>query len=115
MKTGSVLNQVSTIAAGDRYGTALTRDRKIYTWGINEDMQLGFDSDVGNSGIHESWTAKLKEDITDAERVSAGYSHTAVYKLNGEVYTWGKGSAGELGNGENFDYYTPRLVRQGYY
>ncbi|MDE5831046.1 MAG: hypothetical protein K2H53_05435 [Clostridia bacterium] len=77
-------------------------------------MQLGFDSDISNSGVHESWNAILKEDITDTERVSTGYKHTSVYKQNGEVYTWGKGQDGQLGNGENFDYYAPQLVRKRY-
>ena len=61
-------------------------------------------------GIQESHIAKLKEDITNVERVTAGYKHTSVYKEDGNVYTFGEGENGELGNGENFSYYVPQLV-----
>ncbi len=111
----NVLTQVVEVSSGDKYGVCVTSDKKVYTWGTNENMQLGFDNDITSSGVQESWIAKLKEDITDAHRVTAGYKHTSVYKDTGEVYTFGLGSSGQLGNGENFDYYTPQLVRKRHY
>lgn len=60
--------------------------------------------------MQESHIALLKEDITNVERVTAGYNHTSVYKEDGNVYTFGEGENGELGNGENFSYYVPQLV-----
>ena len=61
-------------------------------------MTLGFDNETAEGGISESTYAKLKEDIAEVERVTAGYSHTSVYKEDGNVYTWGQGANGELGN-----------------
>ena len=104
------LENVAEISAGDKYGIAVTNTGKVYTFGINRHQTLGISNELNAGGIEESHIAILKEDIQDVERVTAGYVHTAVYKENGNVYTWGNGKDGSLGNAENFDYYIPQLV-----
>lgn len=42
--------------------------------------------------------------------MNARISHTVVYKKDGNVYTFGAGEDGELGNGENFNYAEAQLV-----
>ncbi len=107
---GAVLENVIEVSAGDKYSVIVTKDNKVYTFGINKNGELGFDKDINNEGIAEAWYATLKENITDVTRVSAGYNHTSVYKQNGEVYAFGLGENGELGNDEYFNYYEPQLV-----
>ncbi|MBO5478752.1 MAG: cadherin-like beta sandwich domain-containing protein [Clostridia bacterium] len=110
IKDGSILENVSEVSAGDKYSIATTKDGKVYTFGINQTMQLGVSNDLNANGIQESLYAILKEDITEVERVEAGYTHTAVYKQNGEIYTWGQGVEGELGNGTNHNIEQAQLV-----
>ncbi len=107
---GNILGNVIEVSAGDKYSIVVTDEHKVYTFGINEYGELGFNQDASSGGKAEYWNATLKEDIAEVERVSAGYNHTSVYKQNGEVYTFGQGENGELGNEEYFNYYTPQLV-----
>ncbi len=88
---GNVLENVSEVSAGDRYSISTTSDGKVYTWGINEFKTLGFENRIEEGGIHETWNATLKTDIFNVERVSSGYNHVAVYKEDGNVFTWGQG------------------------
>ena len=107
---GNMLQNVQEVSAGNNYAIAVTTDGKVYTWGINGEKQLGFDSNIDEGGIQESNYAILKEDITNVERVAAGYVHTAVYKEDGNVFTFGEGTDGQLGNGGNSSYSDPQLV-----
>lgn len=111
-KNGSLvkLENVAEISAGDKYSITVTNTGKVYTFGINKYQTLGISCELNAGGIEESGIAILKEDISDVERVTAGYVHTSVYKEDGNVYTWGQGKDGNLGNAENFDYYVPQLV-----
>ena len=103
---GTILQNVKEISAGENYNVAVTTEKEVYTWGNNENQKLGFNyeetQDVENP--------RKKEDVSDVERVTAGISHTAIYKKNGEVYTWGLGENGELGNGETFSMSEAQLV-----
>ncbi len=107
---GNVLENAKEVSAGDKYGIAVTTDGKVYVFGINGNKQLGFESDIDKGGIQESGYAIVKEDISNVERVSAGYVHTSVYKKDGNVFTWGDGIDGELGNGSNSPYFEAQLV-----
>ena len=107
---GNVLENVKEISAGDKYSIAVTTDGKVYVFGINGTQQLGFNNDIDTGGIQESGYAILKEDVTDIVRVSGGYVHTSVYRVDGNVYTWGEGTDGELGNGANSSYPEEQLV-----
>ena len=43
-------------------------------------------------------------------RVSCGPDHSAAVSEAGEVLTWGAGSYGNLGHGDNIDVYSPKLI-----
>ncbi|MCI8519450.1 MAG: hypothetical protein HFJ51_05195 [Clostridia bacterium] len=103
---GAILQNVKEISAGSNYNIAVTTEKEVYTWGDNENQKLGFNYDDIKSLDYPS----KKDDIRDVERVVAGASHTSVYKRNGDVYTWGLGENGELGNGESFNVSEAQLV-----
>ena len=105
----SVLSNVVEISAGDKYGIATTADGKVYTFGSNDSKQLGFNNE-GSKAILQSNYAIEKEDAPEAVRVSAGYNHTSLYTISGNVYDWGEGEKGQLGNRENTSYVDPQLV-----
>ena len=109
-EANNILENVKEVSAGDRYGVAVTFDGKVYVFGINETKQLGYDNIVEDGGIQESHYAILKEDVTNIERVTAGFLHTSVYKRDGNVYTWGEGTDGELGNGDTSSYHEAQNV-----
>lgn len=109
-KDGNILENVTEISAGDKYSIVVTKDGKVYTFGNNNNQKLGISNDTEADGITKIEYATLKEDVEETMRVSAGYMHTAIYKNDGSVYTWGYGENGELGNSENFNYYSAQLV-----
>ncbi len=107
---GEKLENVVEVSAGDKYSIVVTQEGQVYTFGINGDKQLGHSNELEVDGIQESDSAILKEDIKGVERVSAGYTHTAVYTEDGNVYTWGNGENGQLGNSDNSSYWEAQLV-----
>lgn len=98
------------VSAGNNFSGVVTKTGKVYTFGINEYGTLGINSNESDGGIEESWYGILKADIVNIEGVSAGSTHIVAHSYNGNVYSWGQGSYGELGNGKNFDYYEAQLV-----
>ncbi|KAF2302394.1 hypothetical protein GH714_036157 [Hevea brasiliensis] len=92
---------------------------KLFTWG---------DGDKGRLG-HGDKESKLIPECVDAlatgkvptivegkiagsfvEEIACGSYHVAVLTSKAEVYTWGKGSNGQLGHGDNEDRNTPTHV-----
>lgn len=106
----TVLEDIKEISAGYRYSAFVTKQGKVYMIGDNDYEKLGVSNDFEEGGIQESEYAILKEEVQNIERVTAGYNHTSVYDKDGNVYTWGKGENGELGNGENFNSKEAKLV-----
>ncbi len=46
------------------------------------------------------------------EKVSAGFNHSIALSTSGDVYTWGKNTYGQLGNGTTIDKTTPDKITQ---
>ncbi|KAJ6707343.1 F12P19.9 PROTEIN [Salix viminalis] len=85
---------------------ALTRTGKVYTMGSSVHGQLG------NPQVKDKSIAivdeKLKEEFV--KEISTGSYHVAVLTSGGSVYTWGKGTNGQLGLGNVEDKNVPTLV-----
>ncbi len=104
------LEKVMEVSAGDRYSIVVTEDGIVYTFGINGTYQLGYDNIVSEEGDIESQYAIIKRDISKIQRVSAGYTHTTAFDIEGNIYAWGQGTEGQLGNAENANYYEAKIV-----
>jgi len=83
------------VAAGVFHSVALGSNGVVYDWGYNAFGQLG------NSTYSDSSTpvAVTLPGSVSATRISAGQYMTEALASNGNVYTWGDGAYGELGNG----------------
>ena len=95
---------VETISLGETHGLALTRDRRVYTWGRNEYMQLGLRDNKTRPNPEEMNFLEGCVDVQAARYWSMALRHT------GEVYTWGQGRDGVLGHGEAMSRGAPHLV-----
>ena len=81
------------VSAGG-HTTAIKTSGEIWSWGTNNTGQLGDGTVVTKcSPVREICSA------TDWCRVSAGRYHTAAIKTSGQLWSWGNGSCGRLGNG----------------
>ncbi len=104
-------DKIVQVSAGYYHTIALSENGQVYTWGSNAYGELGNGASE-NSNLPINITSKFK--LTDDKiiQVSAGYYHTIALSENGKVYTWGRNSSGQLGNGTNVDSYLPKDITQ---
>ena len=102
----------SQLSMGGLHSAAISSDGNLYTWGENGRGQLGDGSNTSQStpvqvkkpqGAPEGFTWK---------QVSIGWSHSAAFGSDGNLYTWGENGRGQLGNGTNTNQKTPILVNK---
>lgn len=74
------------VDGGMSHSIALTSDGSVYTWGSNEQMQLGF----ADTSVERGKPQKV-ENLSNIAAVAAGYYFSAALSQNGTVYTWGGG------------------------
>lgn len=83
----------ATVSAGDRFALAITPRGLLYSWGANDEGQLGIGADTD-----ELAPAVVTND-TDWTHVSAGAGYALALR-GGRIYAWGNNDAGQLGLGE---------------
>lgn len=82
---------VKDIDAGYAYSCILKNDGTLWTCGQNELSQLGIDSLESNAGL-----TKILDGIRS---VSAGDNHAFAVGNGGQIFCWGFGLSGQLGDG----------------
>ena len=94
------------IVGGYSHFVALKADGTVWTWGLNDNGQLGLGDNVNRTEPQqakyryelEDGTIK-EEELTDVIDVAAGSYHTLVLKSDGTVWATGYNRYGQLGNG----------------
>ena len=91
---------VTSIACGHYHSVALDLKGRLWTWGWGVHGQLGL-QDIEDEHIPRRvlWPQQLFDESIC--RISAGYAHTMVSTLAGNVWVFGCGLFGQLGNGDN--------------
>ena len=97
----------TAIAAGGFHGLAVGSDGNIYSWGLNEDGQLG-DGSTTNSDTPIAVTLPT---AAVPVAVAAGDLHSLALTSDGTVFAWGDNVSGELGNGSTTESATPVKVQ----
>ncbi|XP_030483993.2 PH, RCC1 and FYVE domains-containing protein 1 isoform X2 [Cannabis sativa] len=98
--------KILQVACGHTITIALTTSGQVYTMGSTVYGQLGNPS--ANGKVPNQVRGKIAE--TFIEEIACGSYHVAVLTSKTEVYTWGKGSNGQLGHGDNDHRDEPTLV-----
>ena len=98
-------DKMANAAAGSSHSLAVSAAGHVYAWGSGAFGKLGLGDDA-NVRIPRQVDFKRKR----IARVSCGPDHSAAVSEAGEVLTWGAGSYGNLGHGDNTDIATPKLV-----
>ncbi|KAL5714539.1 HECT-type E3 ubiquitin transferase [Ranunculus cassubicifolius] len=109
------------IACGGYHTCVITIGGELYTWGSNENGCLG----IGCiEAIYEAERVEGPFLKFSVSTISCGWKHTAAVS-GGKVFTWGWGgshgtfsvdgnsSGGQLGHGNDIDYYEPMMVNFG--
>ena len=95
------------VAVGGDHTAVVTTEGELFTFGCGEDGQLGLgDSEEEFSDTEEEFS-DLEEEFMPREvempdnkrvlQVAAGFDHTAVLTTEGELFTFGSWTAGQLG------------------
>ena len=99
---------IKEISCGEEHAGFISYSGHIYTMGSNSEGRLG----IGSSNIKQSPSPCLVEDLVNYSciKISCGWGHTAVVTSIGEVFAWGLGEYGALGNGSIDTKWSPILM-----
>jgi alpha-tubulin suppressor-like RCC1 family protein len=88
---GTNWKQVSSV--GSSHMAAIKTDGTLWTWGSGSNGKLG-------NGITTNTSTPVTTFAggTNWKQASAGDTHTVAIKTDGTLWTWGRGSSGQLGN-----------------
>jgi alpha-tubulin suppressor-like RCC1 family protein len=100
--------KIISLAAGYAHSLAITRKGDLYIWGYNNCGQLGL-GDTSDRTTPTKVTSLNKKVI----RGVAGYQQTFVVTEDGDLYSFGFNSNGELGLGDTSNRTTPHRVNLG--
>lgn len=103
--------KIKSVSCGNSHTIFLTTDGEVLSCGVGEYGRLGTGSS-SNSTTPSSLSSLLNETIV---QVAAGNSHSIALDKNGNMYTWGRNDAGQLGHSDTFiDIYSieelPRMI-----
>ncbi len=101
----SGLNSVVAVAAGDNHNLALRSDGKVWSWGAGTGGALG-----NGATADQLVPVPVGGGLTGIVEVSAGQSWSMARTTNGEMFTWGLNTWGQLGNGTFVNSSTPAMI-----
>lgn len=94
------------VACGRDFTVALTSTGRVYTMGNTAYGQIGCPE--ANGRIPVCVEGKIADNYV--EDIACGSHHVAVLTSKAELFTWGKGTNGQLGHGDNDHRSAPTLV-----
>ena len=128
-ENGKDIENIKQISAGSFHGLAVSNDGTVYSWGLNSYGQLGLNvgnTTASNADYKRVVAQKVKQknvvtsedgtesteigELDNIKQVSGGHDFSVALTNDGEVYTWGLGTSGQLGNGGAVTSYIPVKV-----
>ncbi|KAI9906373.1 hypothetical protein PsorP6_003373 [Peronosclerospora sorghi] len=95
---------VVDVSCGDYFTAAVDAEGKIYSWGWGGSTMKGAGG-LGHAGGKDEPTPRLLTTLVDQgvpiSTVECGEFHTVALSTDGEIWAWGNGEYGRLGNGES--------------
>lgn len=87
---------VTSIGVGQASACAVAGGT-VYCWGAYNNGRLGLGAIVANQTVPKAVTTNLAG--VTATQISVGYYHSCILATTGDMYCWGGGGQGRLGNG----------------
>lgn len=103
--TGDELVDIVDISAGSGHNCALRQDNTLWCWGLNNSGQLGQGDNFDAPAF-----ATAVPDLEDIHQVNAGSLHTCATGAEGQLWCWGRGQDGQIGDGQTSPRYSPTPV-----
>jgi alpha-tubulin suppressor-like RCC1 family protein len=118
--SGGYLTNMQQVSSGGYHTCAVSNNGSVYCWGQAEDGQLG----DGQTSTDRSTPVRVHDGeatgddasggyLTNIASVSSSHQQTCAVSNNGNVYCWGRGHTGQLGNNLFIDRSTPVRVHDG--
>jgi alpha-tubulin suppressor-like RCC1 family protein/plastocyanin len=104
------LKDIVTTSAGDAFNLALDKNGNVWAWGYNSNGELGNNKAVGTETRSNVPIQVLRGEqggespdppfthLKDIAAISGGYDAGMAQDRYGNVWTWGRNNAGQLGN-----------------
>lgn len=108
----AVQQPLVSLTVGDAHACGLDSDGSAWCWGLNGSGTLGVPTE-SEGGVNFSATPVGVTGGLSFVSVSAGLRTTCGISTDGGTYCWGRGFAGQLGNGAFDDSSTPVQVAGG--
>ncbi|KAI3438258.1 hypothetical protein D9Q98_000694 [Chlorella vulgaris] len=99
--------QVASVACGDTHTLVATAAGELFAFGRNQNGQCGLGS-IQDCVVPQLVTALQGKHVT---RVACGAEHSMCATAEGEVYCWGWGRYGNIGDGESQDRHLPTKAK----
>ena len=99
---------INNLVCGSKHTLILSRSAMVFSWGYNQYGQVGH----GNNGLAD-WEPRPIKGLTGFTivQVSAGEDHSVALTQTGDVFSWGRGTSGQLGHGDVKNVWFPFLVK----
>ncbi len=98
------INGAQSLVGGPGFWLALQSSGQVWSWGRNQDGQLG-DGSFASTAIPKPIEFAI-HGTTVAQAVAVYHNHALALR-DGEVWAWGDNSAGQVGDGTTLDKNTP--------
>lgn len=86
----------------------VTKDNKVYGWGLNNYGQLAMDEEI-DKVVEPRHLSSLPSDIK-IKSMAGGHHHTILLTEDGNIYSWGRGDYGQLGHGNTNNNIVPTAI-----
>ncbi|CAJ1937769.1 unnamed protein product [Sphenostylis stenocarpa] len=97
---------ISQVSGGWRHSMALTSSGQLLGWGWNKFGQIGVGNNLDcSSPVQVNFPYDQK-----VHQISCGWRHTIAVTEREDVYSWGRGANGQLGNGQTIDRNVPTII-----
>ncbi|MBF0546416.1 MAG: hypothetical protein HQM08_18365 [Candidatus Riflebacteria bacterium] len=115
--SGFQLTGISDIFAGGEFSLALENTTgKVYAWGSNSKGQIGVNSWFGSfygPNVVRDTTGASNTSLKNIVGIAAGKEHALAIDTAGGIYAWGDNTYGEIGLGNNSNYFYPCKINSG--
>ncbi|KAI9999111.1 hypothetical protein PInf_003797 [Phytophthora infestans] len=99
--------EIVAVAAGGMHSLAVDSCGRVWAWGCNTYGQLGIGCEMDK--LHTPSLVALPADV-HAQRIAAGWAHSAVILTSGEIFTFGWGLYNQLGHSTTQSELQPVIV-----
>lgn len=103
----SGLSDIKDAEGGGAFNLAIDSQGQLYTWGDNDNGQLGVNPEEVSSRYEPELIEGLEQAVT---AIAAGKDHAVVLLQDGSMRAWGLNRSGQLGIGTQENAYQPAMV-----